>query len=240
MEPQPSTPAPVLIVHFGEDWVRGSERCVLDLVKHIDRSRFAPRVWCNSPILARAVEATDVPATVSRFTVLLDWRAPRFAVLNYVRLVREGLRLVRRHRIRLIHANTGAPNQWMIPVARTMKIPILAHLHAIYDLRGRCIFGLHHPTRVVGVSFETIQGLRNDGVPPPQRTSSTTRRCRPAPDGRRDRPAQELGIAPDAVVIAAVGSSSRGRPRAPAAAADAPRIPNAAADVGDARARALG
>ena len=29
---------PVLLVHYGEDWIRGSERCLLDLLAHLDRS----------------------------------------------------------------------------------------------------------------------------------------------------------------------------------------------------------
>ncbi|WP_280205794.1 hypothetical protein [Aeromonas veronii] len=43
---------PVLLVHYGEDWIRGSERCLLDLLAHLDRSRFTPLLWCNSPTLA--------------------------------------------------------------------------------------------------------------------------------------------------------------------------------------------
>ncbi|MGL6500473.1 hypothetical protein ACSZOJ_19715 [Aeromonas dhakensis] len=33
---------PILLVHYGENWIRGSERCLLDLLAHLDRSRFAP------------------------------------------------------------------------------------------------------------------------------------------------------------------------------------------------------
>ncbi len=200
-------PVPVLFVHFGEDWIRGSERCLLDLFSHIDRARFRPVVWCNTDAMSRAVRELDVPVIKSRFTVLLDWERPRYDIRNAVALVREGARLVRTHGVRLIHANSGAPNQWLIPVARHARIPILAHLHAIYDLRGRCIFGLHHVARVVGVSFETIHGLHDDGVPP--------RRARVVHNGidvkrlaRGDATylRNDLGISPDAVVVAGAGS----------------------------------
>jgi hypothetical protein len=53
----------------------------------------------------------------------------------------------------------------MIPVARRTRRPLLAHLHASYNLRGRCIFGLHHATLIAGVSRPTLQGLAEDGVP---------------------------------------------------------------------------
>ncbi len=200
-------PAPILFVHYGADWIRGSERCLLDLVRCLDRERFEPFVWCNAPALAEAVRALGVPAKTGRFTMLLDWGAPRFDVRGHVALVREGLSLVRRHGIRLIHANSGAPSQWMIPVARSARIPIVAHLHAIYDLRGRCIFGLHHPTEIVGVSRETVHGLVDDGVPP-QRTRVVHNGIDlgrlAAGDARDLRP--RLGIAPDEVVIVGVGS----------------------------------
>ncbi len=200
-------PAPVLFVHFGEDWVRGSERCLLDLLRHLDRSLYEPFVWCNRETMASAVRAMGIPVTVSRFTILLDWSPPRLDIENFLSLVREGRRLVKAHGIRLIHANSGAPNQWMIPVARMERIPIVAHLHAIYDLRGRCIFGLHHASRVLGVSFETIHGLRDDGVDP--------RRARVVHNGidvdrlgagDATRLRRELAIGDEVVVIVGVGS----------------------------------
>lgn len=200
-------PVPLLFVHYGADWIRGSERCLLDLLAHLDRDRYWPIVWCNAPTMARAVAALDVPVTESPVTILLDWAAPRFAVRSWATLVRQGLRLVREHDIRLIHANSGAPNQWMLPVARRARIPLVTHLHAIYDLRGRCIFGLHHVSRVIGVSHETIHGLGDDGVSPTRmrviHNGIDVARLS-AGDARGLR--AEIGIPPDAVVAAAVGS----------------------------------
>ena len=34
----------ILFTHYGEDQIRGSERCLLDLIAHLDRERFAPMV----------------------------------------------------------------------------------------------------------------------------------------------------------------------------------------------------
>src|SRR5512134_1400980 len=109
------TPTPILLTHYGEDWIRGSERCLLDLLTYIDRTRVSPVVWCNAPALEREVRALDVPVHRSRFTILAHWNPPRWDLANYWRLVRRGLALVRQHDIQLLHSNNGAPHQWLLP-----------------------------------------------------------------------------------------------------------------------------
>jgi len=202
-----SAATPILYVHYGEDWIRGSERSLLDLLAHLDRSRFLPVVWSNSPALLEALAPLGLPTHRSAFSILLDYDAPRFAFHRSLGLVRTGLRLVRKHGIRLVHANSGAPNQWMVPVARTARIPIVAHLHTVYDLRERCTLGLHQVSRAVGVSHAVLQGLLDDGMRR-ERTEviyngldlSRLRRG----DARRLR--ADLGIPSSAIVVAAVGS----------------------------------
>lgn len=200
-------PAPVLFVHYGEDWIRGSERVLLDLLAHLDRRRFRPVVWCNAPVLAREIAALGIDVTTSRFPILLDWSAPRFDVPGFRALVREARTLVRAHGIRLVHANSGAPCQWMVPAGRAERIPVLGHLHANYDLRGRCIFLLHHVTLAIGCSAGTLQGLTEDGVPPERMRvvyNGLDFERLAGGDARRLR--AELGIAPDDVVVVSVGS----------------------------------
>ena len=138
---------------------------MLDLLANVDRDRIAPVVWCNGAIMAAAVEALNLPVVQQPFSILFGWDAPRFDVWHYRRLVRDGLRLVRRHGVRLIHANSGAPVQWMLPVARTARIPLLAHLHAAYAARDRLTLGLNQVTLAAGVSQPTVAGLLADGMP---------------------------------------------------------------------------
>ena len=101
---------PILFTHFGDDWIRGSERCLLDLLSHLDRSRFTPVVWCNSPRLAAALAALNAPLVVqlSSFPLLFGWQAPRADWRGYRRLKREGRALIRREQIQLLHANSSA------------------------------------------------------------------------------------------------------------------------------------
>ena len=200
-------PVPVLFAHYGENKIRGSERCLLDLLTHLDPTRFTPVVWCNAPAMAAEVAKLGIPVQTSRFTILLHWDPPRFAVGSYLASIRDGLRLVRRHGIRLIHANSGAPAQWMVPVARQARVPLLAHLHGLYGLRERCTLLLHHVSLAVGASGAAVRGLLDDGVPP--------RRVRVIHNGidisrlnsgdakslRRD-----LGIRDDEIVMTCVGA----------------------------------
>lgn len=55
--PQPAT---VLFVQYGRDWIRGSERCLLDLMGNLSRERFRPVLWCNATALADAARAAGV------------------------------------------------------------------------------------------------------------------------------------------------------------------------------------
>jgi glycosyltransferase involved in cell wall biosynthesis len=200
-------PTPILLTHYGEDWIRGSERCLLDLLTYLDRERFSPVVWCNAPALAREVRALDVPVHESRFTILGHWSAPRWDLANYRRLVRTGLDIVRQRGIRLLHSNNGAPNQWLLPMARTARVPLLAHLHVVYQRRDRFTLGLHQATLAVGVSQGCLDGLLADGMPA-RRVQVIYNGVDPALLGRGEARElrRELGIPADAITITRVGS----------------------------------
>jgi hypothetical protein len=156
--------APVLYVHWGEEGIRGSERVLLDLLKSIDRRRFTPILWCNAETMASAALALDVPARVSPMPILLGWDAPRLDIGGYRALIAEGIAMIREFGVRLVHANSGAPNQWMVPAARSARVPMLAHVHAIYGFRERCTLLLHQVPLIVGCSDAVVRPFRADGI----------------------------------------------------------------------------
>ncbi len=158
-------PANILFVHYGNEWIRGSERCLLDLLKHIDRNSFTPTVWCNSETMGEAVGKLDISAEVMPMPILFGWQAPRFNLSGYTRLIGHSVRSIRREKIDLIHANSGAPVQWLHPAARITRTPLLAHLHARYPLRDRLTLGLHQVSLAVGVSQPVTEQLHSDGMP---------------------------------------------------------------------------
>jgi len=202
-----AAPVPILYVHFGENWIRGSERALLDLLANLDRSRFLPHVWTNCEPLALAVSGLGLTCRVEPFPLLLDHEPPRWDFVSYARLIRSGVRLVREHGIGLLHANSGAPTQWLVPVARRTRLPLVAHLHAPYDLRERCAFLLHQASCVVGVSAAILRDLIEDGVPP-ERTRVIYNGVDLAHLERGDARGlrESLRITPQEVVLTAVGS----------------------------------
>jgi glycosyltransferase involved in cell wall biosynthesis len=157
--PRGGGPAPVLYVHHGQNWIRGSERCLLQLVEHLDRSRFRPVVLTDSEALATS--AAELGATVHR---RLDLAGPD-QFLPPWSLVRDARSIVRADGIRLIHANSLETVKWLLPVARGGAIPMLAHIHSPSTESERCYGGLHQVRLVVGASAAAIAGFIEDGMP---------------------------------------------------------------------------
>lgn len=159
--PQPS---PLLFVHYGQQWIRGSERCLLDLLSHIDREKFTPILWCNQSLLADEAQGLNIQVYQTDFPLLLGWLKPRFNLIAYFKLVRQATKIIVKHRIKLIHANSAAPCQWLNSAARQSKVPLIAHLHSNYLARDRLTLGLHKVSMAVGVSHFVIKDLIADGM----------------------------------------------------------------------------
>lgn len=198
---------PVLYVHWGEEGIRGSERVLLDLLKSVDRTRFKPILWCNAETMASAARSLDVVTRVSPMPILLGWDAPRLDIAGYWNLVSAGKAMIREFGVRVVHANSGAPNQWMVPAARSAGVPLLAHLHAIYGFRERCTLLLHQVSNIVGCSNAAVAPFRRDGI-----TSSRLRVIYNGVDptrlaaGDAKTLRSSLGIVDDAFLIVAVGA----------------------------------
>ena len=154
---------PILFVHYGEDWIRGSERCLLDLLSHLDRTRFSPMVWCNSMQLASQIKKLGITVIQQPFPLLLGWQAPAYDIFAFFALVSKGITLIQHHQIKLIHSNSGAPCQWLNLVARKTRVPLIAHLHCRYPLRDRISLGLHHVSHLIAVSHPVAQQYIDDG-----------------------------------------------------------------------------
>lgn len=200
-------PINILYVHYGDNWIRGSEQLLLDLLSHLDRQLVTPIVWCNAPAMAAEARKLGIITHQFPFEHYFLEGSPQFSARRYWAMVREGLRLVNQNRIQLLHANSAAPTQWLVPVARTARIPMLVHLLVEYQRRSRFLFGLHLPNMAVGISQAVVDDLLRDGMPS-ERTAviyagiDTERLGKRPPNQLR----KTLGIPPEAVTIATVGS----------------------------------
>ena len=202
----PDIRIPVLITHYGEDGMRGSERQVLDLLARLDASKVQPILWCNGAELAEGARALGVPTYRSTFAYYLDAGRPAPNPLRWAGMVRQGHALVRRHGIRVLHASSAAPAQWLLPVARWDQVPLLVHLHIPYLRRSRFVLGLRFADMLVGVSAEVLAGPLADGVPA-ERTrvilNGVDFGALDAQPGGDLRAA--LGLAPETLVLASLG-----------------------------------
>ena len=158
----------ILFTHYGENHIRGSERCLLDLLKHLDKGLFTPIIWCNSELLEQEVRKLQISVIRSNFPVLFGWLPSRYDFRGFLAIVKQGLKIVSEERIDIIHANSGAPNQWLNIVARIRKLPLVSHLHSRYPLRDRLTLGLLNTSLVVGVSQPVVKQLLDDGITPDQ------------------------------------------------------------------------
>lgn len=158
-------PSCILFTHYGDNWIRGSERCLLDLISHLDKNRFTAVLWCNQELMAREAEKLGITVYRSDFPLLCGWRAPYFNLPAFIGLIKEALRLIDKHQIKLLHANSAAPCQWLNFAARKRQLPLLCHLHSIYQLRDRLTLGLYHVSIAVGVSRYVLNDLQKDRMP---------------------------------------------------------------------------
>jgi len=158
-------PSCILFTHYGDNWIRGSERCLLDLISHLDKEKFTAVLWCNQEIMALEAKKLGIEVYRSDFPLLFGWRAPRCNVRAFLGLIKQAVTLINKHRIQLIHANSAAPCQWLNFAARKSNIPLICHLHSIYQLRDRLTLGLYQVPMVVGVSRYVLSDLQQDKMP---------------------------------------------------------------------------
>lgn len=196
-----SDPATIAFVHHGANWIRGSEQCLLDLVARLPCDRFRSVVVCNSTALADA--ATALGANVERVEA---WEQ---GVVRVSKRARTQIRdLLVTHRANLIHVNVPDPIPTLVPVARELRVPIVAHLHmSLGDPTFRLYSLLHQPTVAVGVAQHVVRGLLEDGMPRDRVRvihNAVDEARIEAGDARALR--ASLGIGPDALTVSSVGS----------------------------------
>jgi len=142
----------ILYVHYGDNWIRGSEVVLLDLLKSAKDNNYVPVLWCNSNALAKEAMALGVDVIVDEFVCLAYWTAPKWNFLQFFKVLLKAKNIIKEYEISLVHCNNGGPCQWMVPVCKFVGIPLLLHLHARYMYRDRLTLLFHGVDSIVGVS----------------------------------------------------------------------------------------
>ncbi|GEA59374.1 glycosyltransferase [Vibrio comitans] len=153
----------LLIVHYGEDWIRGSEACLLNLINSLSPS-YRPVVWTNNQVLVRELTVKGIAVHSSSFEVI-NFQQSAFNIKALFELYNTASTLISEHNINLIHVNSGAPCQWMTFVAKAKRIPMMCQLHSPYNLHDRFTLALHSAQRLVAVSHAVAAPLLDEGYP---------------------------------------------------------------------------
>ncbi|MEH0667028.1 glycosyltransferase family 4 protein [Vibrio scophthalmi] len=197
----------ILFVHYGSDWIRGSEKCLLDQIKYVARLGYYPMVWTNNPSLAKQVEMMSLRCQLDEFPLLLGWSKPRLDVSAWSGLVKKATVMLHKLNVDLIHVNSGAPCQWMIPASRATGTPLVTQLHCPYTARDRMTLGIHLSPHVITVSRYVARTLLRDGFDKRRLSvihngiDVTALETQPEVNVR-----VELGLAADDFLFATVGS----------------------------------
>lgn len=199
-------PRTVLVVHDGHGPIRGSERVLLTLFDGIDPTRYRFAVLTNHAALAEACRERGIPTEAVPFRVLFaPWPRP-WDLIDLVRYTARTVRLVRAHHAVLIHANTATTCSWLFLAALWCRVPLLAHIHNVWNRRLQLLCGMHHADAIVAVSEGVIRNFRDDPVAADRiRIVYTGFEGLTAAPTDREQARAAFGIGAPQVVIALVG-----------------------------------
>lgn len=126
----------ILFIHYGNETIRGSEICLLNLLKNIDRKIFRPYVLCNSEPLKKKVEEIAIDAQALHWPeITLDGKYSRIEILQFIQTLVFVTKLARQKRVNIIYSNSGLPTQIGYITSRILRVPIITHIHALHHKR---------------------------------------------------------------------------------------------------------
>ena len=142
--------------------IGGTEQQILELVKRIDRDRYAPMVACFRPgRVAREIEAAGVPVFTFRKRATVD-----------VRLIAGLVKLMRRERIDIVQTYLFTANTWARLAAILARVPIIVTSERNVDMweqRFKPTIGRwldRFTYRTTGNSHAVKTYLLDKGLPP--------------------------------------------------------------------------
>lgn len=159
----------LLMVHYGDNWLRGSEHCLLNLCHALKTQGYQPIVWCNAPALAEALKACDLPCYCEPMSIVLGYQKKHYDLAAWYKQMKFGMALITQWKPALVHINSAAPCQWMLAACAFTNTPNITQLHAHYGtFKDRLSLGLHFCNNIIGVSHAAIRALDEDGKNPNQ------------------------------------------------------------------------
>ena len=156
----------VLFVHYGDDWIAGSEIALLEMIDALSSRGVTPFLWCNTPAMQRAAQARAIPVRRDDFAFYFDYSSPAFSPGTYLRLVGKAKALISETKADLVHCNSAAPAQWMSTACWQKRVPWLINMHSPYLKRSRYVLAMHMADEIIAVAAAITKPLIADGMDP--------------------------------------------------------------------------
>jgi hypothetical protein len=148
----------VLFVHQGENWIRGSERCMLGLAAGIMARGWESIIACNASAVLDEATTLGVP-TISieppqrsmpwpRWNEVKDWRA-----------------ILRELRPDIVHLNSVLSLPPLLVCGMLERLPVIVHQHILDDQFSRLYSLMHQASAIVTINETAHVALEDDGYP---------------------------------------------------------------------------
>lgn len=142
----------ILFVHEGDNWIRGSEQVLFDMIDTLPQSEYTIKVCCNSSAIAlidalakRRIEC--VPLKLNSLLVYGGHNA-----FSYLKTCIDISSVARKFKADLIHASSGLSIQYCLPAAKLLRIPSITHVQGVYLKSSRVQSMVSFATRQLFVS----------------------------------------------------------------------------------------
>jgi len=146
----------ILFINYGENWIRGQELCLINLLRNIDRTKYNPIAICNAFELKNELSQSGIDTYLTKIPeISFEGKNSRFEIFSYISAFFYFRAVIKKHRIDLIFSNSGLPSQLGYPLARLFSIPLVTHIHAPYTKRYAWMWFFKFADRVIFVSDMT-------------------------------------------------------------------------------------
>jgi len=201
----------ILMLHYGEGQLRGSEICLVHAVEALSSAGFNIVVLRKNEILDEHIDGYVSAILDEDFPeVMFDGSHRTFPLCRYTQSGYRLAKLVKQYKPSLIYCNSGLPCQLAVPVGKVFSVPVLCHFHHPASKRYFYIWLVKYASKLIFPSEYTRSvvedkcGRTGDVI---YNAIDIDSRFVPAPV-RDNSYRQSLGIDESAIVVAQVGHLS--------------------------------
>ena len=142
----------ILFVHEGDNWIRGSEQVLFDMIDTLPATDYAIKVCCSRTAIALIDELArrGIECVPLKLNSLLVYGGHN--LFSYLKTCKEIFSVAHKFKADLIHASSGLSIQYCLPAAKLLRIPSITHVQGVYLKSSRMLSMVSFATRQLFVS----------------------------------------------------------------------------------------